>query len=294
MLMELAIHKPRKSVFFGLAVALSLLTAIACSSGEPDPTAPAADTAGPTPAATSVESTVIPTPAELPTPTDAPGAPATAEPTPVTVQEPTPTPTPAPGAPTTTPPTIAPAAPTPTSTPTPVPTSTPTPVPTSTPTPVPLTNIFNTFGFSVELDQDATFQSADLNITGWTGDDADNEQGLMTFTYNGANVVLFWEPESGNSPQATVDLTYQIQKGSQPNLIFVPISEGDMTIDGETGRFGGYLASDSSGAGTSGGLIGAWTCQTVGTQLSLTVSGPDAPALQIRFDRLTSGFSCAN
>jgi len=149
------------------------------------------------------------------------------------------------------------------------------------------------YGFTVELDQDASFQSSNLSIKGWTGTKADNEQGLMSFNYNGADIVIFWQPDPGAGPKAAVDLTYEVQKLSKPNLNFVPISEGDITVDGETGRFGGYLASDSSGENASGGLIGAWTCNSTGTQVSLTASGPDATALQIRFDRLTSGFKCA-
>ena len=115
----------------------------------------------------------------------------------------------------------------------------------------------------------------------------------MTFTYNGTDVVIFWQPSSGGSPQAAVDFTYEVQKLSKPNLNFVPISEGDITVDGQDGRFGGYLTSDSSGANASGGLIGAWTCQDSGIQVSLTASGTDATALQIRFDRLTTGFKCS-
>ncbi len=141
--------------------------------------------------------------------------------------------------------------------------------------------------------EDTTFQTSNLDVKGWTGTNADNEQGLMTFNYNGIDIVIFWQPYAGASPQSTVDLTYEVQKLSKPELSFVPISEGDISVDGEPGRFGGYLTSESSGAAASGGLIGAWTCQGTGTQVSLTASGKDSTALQIRFDRLTSGFKCS-
>jgi hypothetical protein len=153
--------------------------------------------------------------------------------------------------------------------------------------------VYDAFGFSIELDQDSTFRDSDLSVSGWTETDASNEQGLMTFDYNGANVVLFWQPGAGDSPQATVDLTYNIQTINQPDLTFTPISEGDLSVDGQTGRFGGFLSADAAGGNANGGLIGAWTCQGSGTQVSLTTTGPDATALQIRFDRLTSGFKCA-
>lgn len=287
MLRDFAIHPPRTSVFIGLTLALGLLIAIGCSPGGPGELAPTADTVESKPAVTSVDPAPAPTPTQLPTPTDVPGVEPTVVSTPTTVpaQDPSPVPTTSPAAgPAPTATTVAPAS---TPTPTPPPTATP------TPTPIPLTNVYDAFGFSVELDQDASFQSSNLKVRGWTGTDADNEQGLMTFTYNGTDVVIFWQPSSGGSPQAAVDFTYEVQKLSKPNLNFVPISEGDITVDGQDGRFGGYLTSDSSGANASGGLIGAWTCQDSGIQVSLTASGTDATALQIRFDRLTTGFKCS-
>ena len=103
---------------------------------------------------------------------------------------------------------------------------------------------------------------------------------------------MFWQPESSSSPQALVDSTYELQKLSQPEMNFAPINEGDLVVDGESGRFGGFVTADSSGENASGGLIGAWTCQQTGTSISLTATSPDATALQIRFDRLVSGFEC--
>jgi hypothetical protein len=53
------------------------------------------------------------------------------------------------------------------------------------------------------------------------------------------------------------------------------------------------VATDSSGANAGGGLIAAWTCQELDISLILVATGPDATALQIRFDRLVSGFKCS-
>ena len=154
--------------------------------------------------------------------------------------------------------------------------------------------MYQKYGFKVELDQDATFATANLNINGWTDSVASESQGLMTFDYNGVDVVMFWQPQNGDTPQETVDLTYQLQQLSKPDQTFAPLSEGALSIDGGDGRFVGFLTSDVSGGNASGGLIGAWTCADSETQISLTATGPDSTALQIRFDRLTSGFSCAN
>lgn len=184
---------------------------------------------------------------------------------------------------------------TPIPTPVPVPTATSTPIPTPTPSPTPVaSNAFDEFGFTLRLDQDASFASSDFDLRGWTEAEASAEQGLITFTYTGTNVVFFWSPETGDVLQSVVDSTFELQKLSRPDTDFTPINEGDLTVDGEAGRFGGFLAADSSGEGASGGLIGAWTCRTSGTTSSLTVTGPDATALQIRFDRLISGFECGS
>ena len=285
----------RGSITLGFVASLLVLVVAGCSaSGSKSPVATAVAEIVPTstvpaekvaaaPTAISVEPTQAPTPEP-----DTPAAPVAAEPTsvPVATSVPVPTATVVPAAPT------APAEPTAT----PEPTSTPEPTPTQTPTPtpVPLTNVYNKYGFKVELDQDATFATANLNINGWTDSVADEAQGLMTFDYNGANVVLFWQPQNGDTPQETVDLTYQLQQLGNPDQTFATLSEGALTIDGADGRFVGFLTSDASGGNASGGLIGAWTCSDSETQISLTATGPDSTALQIRFDRLTSGFTCAN
>ena len=160
--------------------------------------------------------------------------------------------------------------------------------------------MYQKYGFKVELDQDATFATANLNINGWTDSVASEAQGLMTFDYNGADVVMFWQPQNGDTPQETVDLTYQLQQLSKPDQTFAPLKEGPLwisvpkSIDGGDGRYMGFLTSDALGENASGGLIGAWTCADSETQVSLTATGPDSTALQIRFDRLTSGFSCAS
>ena len=247
----------------------------------PTTTAPAEKIAA-APTAISVEPTTAPTPEP-----ETPAAPVAAEPTsvPVATSVPVPTATAVPAART--------AHAEPTATPEPTSTPEPTPTQTPTPTPVPLTNVYDKYGFKVELDQDATFATANLNINGWTDSVADQAQGLMTFDYNGANVVMFWQPQNGDTPQETVDLTYRLQQLGKPDQTFAPLSEGALTIDGGDGRFVGFLTSDVSGGNASGELIGAWTCADSETQISLTATGPDSTALQIRFDRLTSGFSCA-
>lgn len=252
---SILLSRRRRSLILNALTVTTLILIVACSGGESTPdVAPA--------------STSIPDVAQDPAPA----------PTPVATElqriEPTAVPTPASA---------------PVTASTPAPTATPTPLPTSTPV---VSNVFDGFGFTLQLDQDANFGSSDLLVKGWTESEASNDQGLLTFTYTGADVVFFWKPQNNDVPQTVVDSTYELQKLSQPDVNFTPINEGDLTVDGEAGKFGGFVTADSSGGSVNGGLIGAWTCQQSGTSFSLTTLSPDSTALQIRFDRLISGFQC--
>jgi hypothetical protein len=155
-----------------------------------------------------------------------------------------------------------------------------------------LPNIFDEFGFTLALDQDASFSSSKLTISGMRTGAADGQQGLLTFEYNGADIAIFWLPTTDDPPAAVIESTYQLLRDSQPSNILTPVSDGDISIDDEPGKFGGFVATDSSGENAGGGLIAAWTCQKLGITLSLIATGPDATVLQIRFDRLISGFKC--
>ena len=258
----------RRQVLLGFTVFLLIVAAVSCSSGDGDkeePTAKAETSPSPTVAKVEPTATKAPIATAAPAATKAPTA--TAAPAPTKALSPT-------------------TAPAPTSTPE------PTAAPDPTAIPVPLTNVYDIHGFTVELDQDATFADSNLNIDGWSGTTADASQGLMTFNYNGADVVLFWQPQADATPQETIEFTYQLQQLGNPDLLFASLSDGDITVDGTAGRFTGFLSTDSAGGNATGGLIGAWTCADSGTQLSMTATGSDSTALQIRFDRIISGFSC--
>ena len=233
-----------------------LALVVACGGGGSDPTVAPEPTTAP-----DISDSVVPT----------------AAPTPVTGVEPTAVVAPVPVA-------TAESAPAPTATPEP----TATPQPTATPV---VTNTFDGYGFSLKLDEDSTFASSDFALKGWQSEAADDSQGLITFTYNGADVVLFWEPQSG-TPKALADSTYELQKLGKPEFDFTAINEGDLVVDGQAGSFGGFVYADGAGENASGGLIGAWACPGSEKSISLTATSPDSTALQIRFDRLVSGFAC--
>ena len=255
----------------------------------------------PEPTASSVptETAFLVTPAPLPTvaPTQVPATvtPIPVPPTATQTEVPftaTPTPTHVPPTPTATVTSVPTSSPVPTSTP--VPTVTATPTYTSDPTvnPTPLPNLFNEFGFTLLLDEDARFSSSNLAISGMSKDAADGQQGLLTFEYNGADIAIFWLPTTDDTPATVIESTYQLLRDSQPSNILIPVSDGDISIDDEPGKFGGFVATNSTGENAGGGLIAAWACQELGITLALVVTGSDATVLQIRFDRLVSGFIC--
>ena len=177
---------------------------------------------------------------------------------------------------------------------TPEPTTTPEPTVTSEPTatPKPLTRVYDVYGFTLELDQDSTFATSNFNVVGVTETDPDSTQGLMSFNYNGTDVVILWRPQNSDTPQDSIAFAYVLQQLGNPDLTFTLLSEGDLTVDGDAGMYTGFLSTDSSGDNAIGGIIGAWACADSSTQLSMTATGSDSTALQIRFDRLISGFSC--
>ena len=279
--MSTRLKSSRIHVFLGFTVFLLIVAAVGCSSEEPivpeEPTAKAETS--PPPTVEKIESTATTEPSDPEPQVDEP----TKVPSPVKQPTSTPAPTSVPA------PTVAPTA---TSKPAPTATPVPTATPMPTATPAPLTNVYKEYGFTVELDQDASFGTSSLNIADWLGSPADSSQGLMTFNYNGANIILFWQPQAGSTTQETIDLTYQLQQLGNPDRSFALFNDGDVTVDGSDGRYAGFLSTNASGGDATGGLIGAWTCADSGTQLSMTATGPDSTALQIRFDRLISGFSC--
>tara|TARA_B100001971_G_scaffold82883_1_gene76429 strand:- start:257 stop:1021 length:765 start_codon:yes stop_codon:yes gene_type:complete len=226
--------------------------------------------------------------AAAPTPTSKPEEKAAPEKAPEPKVKPTakPTATSVPAKPTAVPkPTVVPTA-TPTVPPTTVPTVTPTPPPTIVPTP--LSDVFEVHGFTLSLDPNSSFTASGLDVSGLTETEADESQGILRLNYNGADVIFYWQP-SGSDAEAQVEAALALLSASQPTRTFTVISQGEISPDGQDGIYSGFLSTaDAKGAG--GGLIGAWQCGN--TAFTMTVSGPDATVIQIRFDRLVEKFEC--
>ena len=129
---------------------------------------------------------------------------------------------------------------------------------------------------------------------GWTEDQPTNAQGVINFPISGVNVILVWSPAGDQAPLNFLVETYNILRASQPDFTFQPITEGEITISGELGIYGGFTTSDASGTTVAGGLIATWLCSTPGTGYRLTVTGIDSVITQIRFDRLVENFTCGS
>ena len=76
------------------------------------------------------------------------------------------------------------------------------------------------------------------------------------------DIILIWEPQQERRPLTFLADTYNILRGSQPDLTFDPISDGGITISSEDGIFGGVKAVDAGNTVIGGARIGAWVCST--------------------------------
>ena len=107
-------------------------------------------------------------------------------------------------------------------------------------------------------------------------------------------MVLIRDPQADRQPLTLLAETHNILRGSQPDLTFDSISDGSITVSGESGVFGGFKTEDSSGAVVGGGLIATWVCSVPETGFRLTLTGADATVVQLRFDRLLDNFVCSS
>ena len=286
---------PRKFFSLILIFLVSVLI-LNCSSGSDDDDKSLVD-AGVEGAA--AQQTADPTATSKPAPEKAPepkpGTEKAVKPTPTTKPEPVPTAKSAPAQATKIPkPTVAPTA-TPTPPPTIVPTATPTPPPTVEPTP--LSHTFEIHGFTLALDPNSSLVASGLDVSGFTETEADESQGILKLNYNGADVVFYWQPkESGNDAEAQAEVALALLSASKPTRTLTVISQGEISPDGQDGIYSGFLSTakndkaSPTAEGSGGGLIGAWQCGD--TAFTITVSGPDATVIQIRFDRLVENFKC--
>ena len=178
--------------------------------------------------------------------------------------------------------------PVPQSKPAAVPIKAPTPSPTppaTEPIPTPLRQtIINEYGFKLELDGEVSVKTAGSPT---------NEQGMIRFTNQGVTVILGWEP-SINTLQQAVANSYKRLRDGQPGLSFEPISEGALPVSGERGVFGGFKVLDKANSTVGGGLVAAWSCPESQSLYSLTLTGPQATVVQIRFQRILDSFTCAS
>jgi len=146
------------------------------------------------------------------------------------------------------------------------------------------------FGFSISLEEDVNFSQFGVQVSGVSLNHADGQQGLLTFDYNGVDVAVIWLPNEGQSAEDVIGGAYFLLQSAQPNNSFTVINSGAVMVAQTEGYFSGFLMTDMNGDGLGGGLIGSWNCDK--TDFTIIVTGDDPTVLQIRFDRLLSGFAC--
>ena len=279
------------TLYFSIVICLFF---IGCSGSSPAsvPTTPIPPTAIPVPpTATSIPPTAIPVP---PTATSVPPTATSIPPTATPIP---PTAIPVPPTATSIPPTAPPTPVPPTATPVP-PTATPTPVP-PTPTPVAPTatpvvaadvlksTTYNTYGFQITVDD-----TVDINSSGWTEDAPSQTQGLLSFVYKNASIILLWLKDSDLSNTELIQLKYSLISQLDESITYTAINEGDLEVDTQSGNYGTFVAKDSKSEVVGGGLIGGWKCPNSSLGFGLTATGEDATNVQIRFHRLISNFKC--
>ena len=152
-----------------------------------------------------------------------------------------------------------------------------------------LLTAYTGYGFSLKLDL-----GADVWAAGWTEPEPSVTQGIIAFSYGGVNANLVWGPPQDRTALTFLADTYNILRASQPSVTFESISDGDISISGQEGVYGGFKAVDNSGAAIGGGLIGAWICGDSDTAFRMTLTGGDATVVQLRFDRLLENFACSS
>jgi len=162
----------------------------------------------------------------------------------------------------------------------------PTAISVPTPTPIRKTTI-EEYGFLLDLDGEVTVQTG-----GWTDAEPDSSQGIIKFPYEGVSAILVWYSSESTGQQIVAD-SYNLLKNSQPNLTFEAISDGAIPVSGETGVFGGFKVLDG-GETIGGGFVSGWVCPESQSRYALTVTGPQATVVQIRFQRIINQFSCSS
>jgi len=151
-------------------------------------------------------------------------------------------------------------------------------------------NVFDQFGFSIVLEEESDFDEFDLKVSGVSENNADDLQGLITFEYKAVDVAVIWLPSQGKSPEDLIESGFFLLRSAQPKNSFTVINSGTAMIGPNEGYFSGFLLTNPDGTSLGGGLIGAGTCGD--RNFTIIVRGDDPTSLQIRFDRLLSGFSC--
>ena len=159
-------------------------------------------------------------------------------------------------------------------------------MPTPTPTPVIL---FDEHNFVLDAAILDGITASAITKLGWAKDDADDNQGIITFEYGGVNILLYWDSWTSTTEELLADSYANLRVGN-PDLNINATSEGTDVVADSTVNYAAYSYTQTDNS-TSGGIIGSWLCGTE-RGFNLITSGADATTTQLRFDRILAAFKC--
>jgi hypothetical protein len=157
----------------------------------------------------------------------------------------------------------------------------------ATPTPVPIVQ-YHEYGFSLPVPQNVQVTAAGLS-----GDAATRDSGSIVASAGGTSVLLVWsDPTPPLTPQESVMSAFDVlqsltQTASEPQR-----AGADLTVDGEPGAYGTFVARDGAGNVEGAGIIGGWVCSNDDRSYAMAVTGATSDAVQQSFVALAGGFTC--
>ncbi|RLT41500.1 MAG: hypothetical protein DWI58_08540 [Chloroflexi bacterium] len=152
------------------------------------------------------------------------------------------------------------------------------------PTPVKLA-VYKQYGFTLPLPDGLVPQTAGIGSAS-----PSNDQGQLTSSVGGVSMVLIWTKQK-MEPAEAVQGAFEVLKAAQPAVVFRPVNQGEIKVDGQAGQYGAFAALDKNEKVISTGAIGGWNCKN-GANFTMIVSGAVQAAVEGSFQGFSNGFKC--
>ena len=152
------------------------------------------------------------------------------------------------------------------------------------PTPVKLA-VYKQYGFTLPLPDGLVPQTAGIGSAS-----PSNDQGQLTSSVGGVSMVLIWTKQK-MEPAEAVQGAFEVLKAAQPAVVFRPVNQGEIKVDGQAGQYGAFAALDKNEKVISTGAIGGWSCKN-GANFTMIVSGAVQAAVEGSFQGFSNGFKC--